>query len=67
MLFPIDATGSTWIWLTFSGIIGFVVGDLFLFQAFVEIGSRISMLIMSVVPPITAIIGFFVLGERITP
>ena len=67
MLFPMDATSSTWIWLTLSGIIGFVVWDLFLFQAFVEIGSRISMLIMSVVPPITAIIGFFVLGERITP
>lgn len=67
MLFPLDATSSTWIWLTLSGIIGFVVGDLFLFQAFVEIGSRISMLIMSVVPPITAIVGFFLLGERITP
>jgi len=66
MILPIDATGSTWLWLTFSGIIGFVIGDLFLFQAFVEVGSRISMLIMSVVPPITAIVGFLLLGERIT-
>ncbi|KUO74209.1 MAG: hypothetical protein APF77_08595, partial [Clostridia bacterium BRH_c25] len=41
-------------------------GDLFLFQAFVVIGSRISMLIMSVVPPITAITGYFLMGERIT-
>jgi drug/metabolite transporter (DMT)-like permease len=66
MIFPIDATGSAWLWLTLSGIIGFVVGDLFLFQAFVEVGSRISMLIMSTVPPITAIAGFILMGERIT-
>lgn len=66
MILPIDATASTWVWLTFSGIIGFVIGDLFLFQAYVEVGSRISMLIMSTVPPITAIAGFIIMGERIT-
>jgi drug/metabolite transporter (DMT)-like permease len=66
MILPIDASSSTWFWLTFSGIIGFVIGDLFLFQAFVEVGSRISMLIMSTVPPITAITGFFIMGEKIT-
>lgn len=67
MILPIDASGSTWIWLSISGIIGFVIGDLFLFQAYVEIGSRISMLLMSTVPPITAITGFLIMGERITP
>jgi len=66
MILPIDASGSTWLWLTFSGIIGFVIGDLFLFQAYVEVGSRIAMLIMSTVPPITAITGFIIMGERIT-
>jgi len=66
MILPIDASGSTWLWLTFSGIIGFVIGDLFLFQAYVEVGARISMLIMSTVPPITAITGFIIMGERIT-
>ncbi|MCB2295151.1 DMT family transporter [Clostridium algoriphilum] len=67
MILPIDASSSAWLWLTFSGIIGFVIGDLFLFQAFVVVGSRISMLIMSTVPPITAITGFIIMGERITP
>ena len=67
MILPLDASSSTWIWLSFSGMIGFVIGDLFLFQAFVEVGSRISMLIMSTVPPITAITGFLIMGERITP
>lgn len=63
---PIDATSSNWIWLLISGIIGFVIGDLFLFQAYVLIGSRISLLIMSAVPPITAIVGFLLMGERIS-
>ncbi|MDF2533236.1 MAG: hypothetical protein K0Q65_2817 [Clostridia bacterium] len=63
---PIDATGTNWFWLLISGLIGFVIGDLFLFQAYVLIGSRISLLIMSSVPPIAAITGFFLMGERIT-
>jgi len=66
MILPMDASGSTWLWLTFSGVIGFVIGDLFLFQAYVEVGSRISMLIMSTVPPITAITGFIIMREKIT-
>lgn len=66
MLLPLDATSSTWFWLFVSGVIGFVIGDLFLFQAFVLIGSRLSMLIMSVVPPITAITGFIMMGETIS-
>lgn len=64
---PTDASVSSWIWLFVSGMIGFVIGDLFLFQAYVEIGSRISLLIMSAVPPITSVIGYLVLGETITP
>lgn len=66
MLLPTDASGFTWLWLLISGIIGFVLGDLFLFQAYVEIGSRISQLIMSIVPPITAVTGYFLMGEKIT-
>ncbi|MCO1604076.1 DMT family transporter [Desulfosporosinus nitroreducens] len=66
MMLPLDASGSTWFWLFISGTIGFVIGDLFLFQAFVLIGSRLSMLIMSTVPPITAITGFIMMGERIS-
>lgn len=66
MFLPLDASGSTVRWLFLSGLVGFVIGDLFLFQAYVEIGSRIAMLIMSISPPITALIGFFVMGERLT-
>jgi len=40
-----------------------VLGDLFLFRAFIMIGARISMLIMALVPPIAALIGWITLGE----
>ncbi|MBU3188028.1 DMT family transporter [Clostridium bowmanii] len=66
MFLPLDASVTAWLWLSISGVIGFVLGDLFLFEAFVLIGARISLLIMAVVPPITALIGFFILGERLT-
>ncbi len=64
--FPVDATGYGWFWLFISGLVGLILGDLFLFQAFVEIGSRISLLIMSAAPPITALVGFLILGEKVS-
>jgi drug/metabolite transporter (DMT)-like permease len=66
MFLPIDATSTNWTWLTVSGMIGFVIGDLFLFEAYVKIGARISLLIMAAVPPITALVGYAMLGERLT-
>jgi len=66
MLLPLDASGSAWIWLSISGFVGFVIGDLFLFKSYTIIGSRISMLIMTMVPPITAILSWMMLGETLT-
>jgi drug/metabolite transporter (DMT)-like permease len=63
--FP-TATGYQWFWLSLSGVVGFVLGDLLLFRAFILIGARISMLIMALVPPITALIGWITLGEVLT-
>lgn len=65
-LFPTDASAHAWLWLSVSGIIGFLLGDLFLFRAFVVIGARISMLIMAAVPPITALLGWMLLDERLS-
>ena len=58
-----SASEYQWFWLALSGVVGFVLGDLFLFRAFILIGARISMLIMALVPPITALIGWITLGE----
>lgn len=67
MFLPLDAGLERWIWLSLSGLVGFVLGDLLLFQAYVVVGARISMLIMSFAPPITALIGWLMLGEVLTP
>lgn len=65
-LLPVDAPEGVWFWLSISGLVGFVIGDLFLFEAFVLIGARIAMLIYSLVPPLTAVISYFVLGELLS-
>jgi drug/metabolite transporter (DMT)-like permease len=63
---PVDASMDNWLWLSLSGLVGFVFGDLFLFKSYTMIGSRFSMLIMTLVPPITALFSFIILGERLT-
>ena len=64
--FPNGATATNWYWLGLSGFIGFFLGDLFLFKSYTIIGSRFAMLIMALVPPITAILGRIILGEKLT-
>ena len=65
-LLPDDATPHAWLWLSVSGLVGFSIGDLCLFRAFVLVGARTSMLIMALVPPITALLGWVLLGEKLT-
>ncbi len=65
-LLPVDADLHTWLWLFLSGIVGFAIGDLFLFKSLVMIGARISMLIMTLAPPTAAILGWIILGEKLT-
>lgn len=60
---PTGATPEQWFWLGLSGVIGLFLGDLMLFKSYLIIGSRTSTLIMSSVPVITAIIGWFFLDE----
>lgn len=67
MFFPMDATLYNWVWLGISGIIGFFLGDLFLFKSYTIIGSRTSQLVMSLAPMITAAIGWFFLDEILSP
>ncbi|MDR1743778.1 MAG: DMT family transporter [Dysgonamonadaceae bacterium] len=63
MFFPVDATLHSWFWLGLSGIVGFFLGDLFLFKSYTIIGSRTSQLIMSLAPMLTALIGWVALDE----
>lgn len=64
--FPTDASVHNWTWLTVSGIIGFFIGDFFMLKAYVEVGVRISLLMMATSPPMAALLGYFLLGERLS-
>ena len=60
---PLDASGHMWFWLTLSGLAGFTLGDMCLFRSFIVIGSRTTMLMMSLVPVLTALMSRAALGE----
>lgn len=65
-LYPVEAGADRWLWLGLSGIVGLVLGDAFLFQAFVWVGPRISMLMMSLAPIIAAVTAWMFLGESLS-
>ncbi len=55
------------VWLlAASGIVGLAIGDQALFHAFVWIGPRLSMVIETTAPLMAALLGWVVLGERIS-
>jgi drug/metabolite transporter (DMT)-like permease len=47
--------------------VGLVLGDAMLFQAFVLIGARLSMLLMTLVPVIGTLLAWVFLGETLSP
>jgi len=63
---PIQNSMTSWLWLSLSGLVGFVIGDFCLFLSYEYISARISMLIMALAPPIAAITGYFILNEKFT-
>lgn len=67
MFLPLDATPFNWFWLALSGLVGLVLGDYFLFKSYTVLTSRISMLIMTTVPLMTALIGWLLLDEKMIP
>lgn len=62
---PTDATCEQWQWLGLSGLAGFFVGDLCLFKSFIMIGPRLATLVFTLAPPLTALLGWLVLGEHL--
>ena len=66
LFLPLDATLAQWFWLSLSGFIGFFLGDLCLFYSYTLIGSRMAQLVMTMAPPITALIGFLFLSEHLS-
>jgi len=62
-LIPVDFPIRSWLFLSLSGVIGFFIGDIFLFKALVELGPRIAMLIQSLAAPTAAVFGWTFLHE----
>ncbi len=62
-LIPLHFPMRAWVLLSLSGVIGFFIGDIFLFKALVEIGPRVAMLIQSLGAPSAAVIGWLFLAE----
>lgn len=65
-LIPVNAGVQRWFWLGTSGLVGFVIGDAMLFEAFVVVGTRISMLLLSLVPIMSALFAWIFLGEMLS-
>lgn len=65
-LIPLNAGTDRWMWFTLSGVIGLTLGDAALFQAFVMIGARRSILIFATNPIIGAVLAWLYLGEELT-
>lgn len=62
---PLGADPARWGWLGLSGIVGLVLGDSFLFQAYIWVGPRLGMLMMSLAPVLSALLAFAFLGESL--
>ena len=60
---PLSAGLSRWLWLSLSGIIGLSLGDAFLFQSFVSLGTRLGTLLLSLAPIFGSIIAWIFFDE----
>ena len=63
---PFSAGSSRWIWLSLSGVVGLSLGDAFLFQSFVSVGTRLGTLLLSLAPIFGSIIAWAFFGETLT-
>jgi drug/metabolite transporter (DMT)-like permease len=61
--FPFDIESRRFFYLGVSGVVGFVVGDGLLIEAFLLIGPRLAMLLMLLAPVSSAFLAWVLLGE----
>lgn len=61
--YPYGASPQAWMWLSLSGLVGYVLGDYCLFNSYIYIGARYGQLLMTLAPIAAAVTGWFILGE----
>ena len=64
---PAGADLRTWLVLGISGVFGFFICDLFLFESFLLIGPRLSLLVHSLSPPLSALLSGYCLNDTLEP
>ncbi len=62
---PTDIGARAWILLGTSGFVWFFLSDLCLLKAYLLIGPRLSLLIMSLTPPMAAALSWICIGDQL--
>ncbi len=65
-LFPLQASRDQIFWLGLSGIVGLAIGDGALYMSLVVIGPRLATLLLSLAPPIAAILAWIFIDEQLS-
>ncbi len=60
-----EVPGQQVLLLALSGVVGLAIGDQALFTAFVDIGPRLTTLLMTTSPLLAALFGYLALGETL--
>ncbi len=63
--FPFNAASDRWMWLMLSGVIGLAMGDAFLFQAYLYVGPRLGMLLLSLSTVFGVLEAWVIFGETL--
>jgi drug/metabolite transporter (DMT)-like permease len=66
-LIPRGLEPSSYIYLGASGLMGFCLADLFIFRAFVDLGPRETLVVLTLSPIFAALISWGALGELLGP
>ena len=64
---PAGASTEAYLWMMFSGLVGYVIGDFCLFQCYIIIGSKYGQLFMTLAPIAAAVTAWLTLGQQICP
>ena len=65
-VFPQNLPFNAFVYISISGFFGFFVADLFLFRAFVEIGAREALVVMTTSPIFSLLFSWFYLKETLS-
>lgn len=64
-LFPLGLQAKSYLVFSLSGVVGFCIADLFIFQAFVDLGPRQTMVVLTTSPIFSAVMSRMFYNERL--